>query len=198
MKNFRECEESVSPVIGVILLVGMTVTMVSVIAVSVFAFKIPESPPYARIVIVEAKGVMTGDLYENLIVLRHKGGDILAENDTKIIIAGRGCAYTGNMSSCVLKDMRVTYRDLTGENYYYDGTSYASKKIMEGTSWDAGEMVDLYGRDGINIGSSITSNQGNTVDHKWKLAAGSTVQVTVIDIPTNQAVAISSATVKKV
>ncbi len=193
MRNFKVDEYAVSPVVGVILMVGMTVIMVSAVAVSVFAFSIPESAPHAKIVVVEARGDMDDDLHENKIVLKHKGGDALNENNTKIIITGKGCAYTGNMSSCLLKDMRATYGDLTGENYYHNGTDFTLKQIVSGTSWDAGEQIELYGRDGVDLDYSDTRN---TVDSKWKIDAGSTVSVTIIDTITNQVIATSRLTVK--
>ncbi len=189
MRIFRVDEDGVSPVIGVVLMVGLTVIMVSAVAVSVFAFSIPESGPHAKIVVVEARGDMDDEpLHHSTIVLKHKGGDALNENNTKIIITGKGCAYTGYMSSCLLKDMRATYGDLTGENYIesYDG------EIVDGTSWDAGETITLYGSDGM----TFFGHQRNNVDSKWTIDAGSTVLVTIIDTITNQAIATSRVTVK--
>ncbi|MCZ7398901.1 MAG: type IV pilin N-terminal domain-containing protein [Candidatus Methanoperedens sp.] len=191
MKNFKAGEDAVSPVIGVVLMVGMTVIMISAVAVSVFAFSVPESAPHAKIVVVEARGDMddSDGLHENKIVLKHKGGDALDENNTKIIITGKGCAYTGTMeTSCFLGNMRATYSDLAGENYIleYDG------EIVEGTSWDAGETITLYGSDGIHP----FGNRHNNADCKWKIDAGSTVLVTIIDTVTNQVIATSRVTVK--
>lgn len=188
MEKFRESKDAVSPVVGVVLLVGLTVIMISTIAVSVLSFSIPEGAPQAKIVLVEAKGDIDVPLHHNIIVIKHKGGDSLNENDTKIVITGKGCAYTD--SSCILKDMRTAYMDLTGKNYYYIGQN----EIVEGTTWDAGEIITLYGYDGHNIGTIF--DQGNTVDNKWKLLAGSTVSVTIIDTTTNQVIAVSQATVK--
>lgn len=192
MRKFGGSEEAVSPVIGVVLMVGLTVIMISAVAVSVLAFTLPESAPQAKIVVVEAKGNITV-LYKNHIILRHKGGDALFENDTSIIIRGRGYAYTGTDTG-PLKDIRVTYRDLTGNNYGGLGGINLGE-IVEGTSWDAGETITLYGKDGTYMGTA--SPQNNTVDYKWKLHAGSTVVITVIDIPSNQVIANSRAIVKQ-
>jgi len=57
MIKFRESEESVASVISVILLLGITVIMVSLIAISLFGFTIPEGAPQAKIVVVEARGI---------------------------------------------------------------------------------------------------------------------------------------------
>ncbi len=185
MRNFKAGEDAVSPVIGVVLMVGMTVIMISAVAVSVLAFSVPESAPQARIVVVEAEGDMDEALYENKIVLKHKGGDRLNENNTKIIITGKGYTYTGTDPEYhSAQDMRVVYYDLTGDNDLLG----ADEEIVEGISWDAGEQIELYGRDGYTA--------ENAVDSKWKLDAGSTVLVTIIDTITNQVITTSRVTVK--
>ncbi len=191
MKKFVESEEAVSPVIGVMSMLTLTVIMISIVALSVFSFALPESAPHAKIVIVEAKGdIGTTALHDNFIVLKHKGGDSLNENDTKIIVTGKGYTYPAgedpHLSSA--QNMRVTYTDLIGENYIesYDG------EIVDGTSWDTGETITLYGSDGV----APFGFHHNTVDNKWKIDDGSTVSVTIIDTTTNEVIAVSQATVK--
>ena len=185
MRNFRVDEYAVSQVIGVVLMTGMTVIMISAVAISIFSFSLPESAPHAKIVIVEAKGGINKYLHENVIMLKHKGGDALNENDTKIIITGKGYKYTGaDPEYHSAQDLRVVYYDLTGDNDLLG----ANEEIVEGTSWYAGEQIELYGRDGHLA--------ENMVDSKWKLQSGSEVVITIIDIPTNQVIAVTSATVK--
>ncbi len=187
-KSLGKNEDAVTPVIGTTLLVGMTVVMITTVAISVLGFALPENVPYAKIVIVEARGDMSEALKDNFIILKHKGGDAIAENGTKVIITGKGCAYaTGSL--CVLGDMRATYRDLAGENYIesYNG------EIVVGTLWDAGETITLYGSDGI----APFGIHHNAVDNKWKLQAGSTVLVTILDITTQEVIAVSQAIVKQ-
>lgn len=193
MKKHWKNDGAVSSVVGVILMVGMVVIMVSVVAISVMGFALPDIAPQAKIAIVEAKGDIDDSLYKNQIILRHKGGEALVENYTKIIINGRGYAYTGDSAGVPLKDIRVTYRDLIGENYYHNGTGYDNKEIVTGTSWDAGETITLYGRDGIDL--DHTDNRNN-VDYKWKLDAGTTVTVTIIDTTTNEVITVLQTTVK--
>jgi|GEM_PF-6412580 len=102
--------------------------------------------------------------------------------------------YTGtdqNFTSA--RDTRVVYRDLSGDNY--GGVhGYNLGEIVEGTTWYAGEKIEIYGTDGINIGRIV--RQGNNVDSKWKLQAGSVASVTIIHRPTNQIIAISRITVE--
>jgi len=149
MRNFRVDDYAVSPVVGVILMVGMTVIMVSAVAVSIFAFSIPEIAPHVMIVVEEAKGdIGHTALNKSFITLKHKGGDPLFENNTRIIITGKGYVYTGTDPHYTsARDIRVTYRDLAGENYI----SGFDKEIVEGTSWDAGETITLYGSDGRDL-----------------------------------------------
>lgn len=190
MRNFKVGEDAVSPIIGVVLMVGLTVVMVSAVAVSIFAFSIPfKNAPHARIVVVEARGDIGNEpLHHNVLMLKHKGGDTLQENYTKIIITGKGYSYTGTdpkLSNA--RNVRVIYEDLTGENDIFGAED---EEIVKGTSWEAGQQIELYGRDG-NIDK-------NTVDGKWKLQSGSDVVITVIDIPTNQVIAVARATVKQI
>lgn len=185
-------EDAVSPVIGVVLMVGMTVIMISAVAVSVLAFSVPESAPEARIVVVEAKGGMNPvNLNNNIIVLRHKGGDELGENNTKIIIKGRGYAYTGSYTGGTppVQDITVTYHNLKGTHYDDDDQS-TQEDIVIGNTWSAGETATLRGRDG--------QDNSNTCKQKYRLEAGSTVSVTIIDTTTNQVIAATQATVKDV
>lgn len=177
--NFLKNEEGVSQVIGATLMVGMTVILVSFAGVAVLGFGLPANTPQAKIVITEAEGYEY-DPNMNSIVLRHKGGEALIKNDTKVIIRGRGyIEYLGGDTT--IEDIKVTYSDLTGVHI-------TSSEIVEGNTWDAGESITLYGSD---------EDGDNTVDIKWKLEPGSTVLVTIIYIPTSEVIATSQAIVKQ-
>ena len=185
---------AVSPVIGATLMMGMTVIMISAVAISVLGFSLPESAPQAKIVVLEAKGGLTPtDLDENLIVLRHKGGDTLTENETKIIIRGRGTAYpdTMNVTEATAaglmnpQDITVEYRHLRGTHH---GTHYGYEQILDGNSWSAGEVVSLLGEDG--------GDSSNGSDQKWRFNASTVITVTIIDVSTNEVIAVSQAPVK--
>lgn len=191
-KSLGKNEDAVTPVIGTTLLVGMTVVMITTVAISVLGFALPEDVPHAKIVIVEAKGdIGNTALNKSFVKLKHKGGDALFENVTRIIITGKGYAYTGaDPQYTSARDTRVTYRDLAGENYI----SGFDNEIVEGTAWDAGETITLYGSDGRDLD---LYGWHNNVDSKWKLQAGSTVSVTILDIATQEVIAVSQATVKQ-
>lgn len=195
MKKHWKNDWAVSSVIGVILMVGMVVIMVSVVAISVMGFALPESAPQAKIVVVEAKGGMEPTiLNKNLILLRHKGGDILTENETKIIIRGRGTAYPNTMNDSEAtaaglmneQDIIVEYHHLRGSHY---DRPYNYDQILDGDSWSAGEVVSLAGRDG--------DDSSNGCEQKWRFKADTVITVTVIDTSTNGIIAVSRATVKQ-
>lgn len=183
-----------SQAIAVVLLIAITVILISGIAATVLATTLPDITPQAKIVAVEATGDTDVELYKNKISLRHKGGDNLLKNKTKIILRGKGYTYTtGTDPHLPAHDVQITYMDLSGDNY---GGNFGFNlgDIVDGVAWDAGEQIELYGKDGRNIG--LIMGQGNTVDCKWKLKAGTEVRVTLIDISTNQVIATSTITVK--
>lgn len=208
MKNFRGREDAVSSVIGVVLLLGLTVVMVSIIALSVFAFGAlqPQQPaPQAKIEVREARGNIA-NLTGNEVVLIHKGGDNLYPDKVKIVIRGTGkealkSGGDGGIGSAPTGSITITYNNLEGYNYVnYSGTRKDNyflghedlefAKIIQGDVWTAGEKIVLYGADGK------ASNYNNSVNKKWELNPGSSVTITPIDIPTSQVIAVASAKVK--
>ncbi len=83
--NFLKEEDAVSPVIGVILMVAITVILAAVIAAFVFGMGPPEQAPTAAI---RASAATIGD---NVTVkLEHQGGDavVLSSTNTKITVSG--------------------------------------------------------------------------------------------------------------
>ncbi len=203
MRKFGEGEEAVSVVIGTVLMLGLTVIMVSAIAVSVYGFSIPESAPQAKIVVREARGNISY-LTGNEIVLIHKGGDTLYPDMVKIVIHGEGkeaLKIGGSIPTAALGKIAITYNNLKYYNYVgsgerkdhyflgYENLDFA--KIITGDAWSAGDKVVLYGADGTN------SWNKNNVDKKWELKPGTKVTITLIDIPTSQTIAVTSAIVKE-
>ncbi len=87
MKMFRKDEEAVSPVIGVILMVAITVILAAVIAAFVFGLGGSQTnAPTASIVASNYPDTTTADMK-----IQHKGGDILKGGEWKlsIVIAGQ-------------------------------------------------------------------------------------------------------------
>jgi len=78
-KSFLKNEDGVSPVIGVILMVAITVILAAVVAGFVFgAIDMPGATPTASISVDSAT--------EDEIVLVHDGGDSLMYSDTSIVV----------------------------------------------------------------------------------------------------------------
>ncbi len=80
LPKFGREEKAVSPVIGVILMVAITVILAAVIASFVFGIgsKAPKAAPQ-----VSLQAIAPAD---NKIIITHQGGDSILWNDTKIII----------------------------------------------------------------------------------------------------------------
>lgn len=82
MRLFRRNEEAVSPVIGVILMVAITVILAAVIAAFVFGLGgSQEKAPTASITVANNPDTTTIDLKIN-----HKGGDTLKGGDWKLSV----------------------------------------------------------------------------------------------------------------
>lgn len=85
-------EDAVSPVIGVILMVAITVILAAVIAAFVFGMGPPEQAPQASL---RASAVETADSH-TAIMIEHQGGDeiVLASTSTKFTVDGNDVNYT--------------------------------------------------------------------------------------------------------
>ncbi|WP_203218990.1 type IV pilin [Geoglobus acetivorans] len=84
MKLFRD-EKGVSPVIGVILMVAITVILAAVIASFVFGLgsKAPKSAPQAQLVVVKAVNGSAKDY----VLIDHQGGESIYLPDIKVVIS---------------------------------------------------------------------------------------------------------------
>ncbi len=78
--KFRKDEEAVSPVIGVILMVAITVILAAVIAAFVFGMGTPTAAPQASIVISSTSATT------DTINLTHRGGEAIDLGKVKAII----------------------------------------------------------------------------------------------------------------
>ena len=89
--QFLKEEDAVSPVIGVILMVAITVILAAVIAAFVFGMGPPEQAPQASI---RANADTIGG--ESVIKLQHQGGDVVSTlaTNTRITVSGSANATT--------------------------------------------------------------------------------------------------------
>jgi len=93
--KFRADEKAVSPVIGVILMVAITVILAAIIAAFVFGMAPPSMAPQASIrgtVVQDADGV-------NYIRLEHQGGDTLTVDSAHVNILVGGASVTNKAIS---------------------------------------------------------------------------------------------------
>ena len=117
--NFLKEEDAVSPVIGVILMVAITVILAAVIAAFVFGMGPPEQAPQSAI---RASAATIGT---NVTVkLEHQGGDavVLSSTNTKIAVSGN----TTTADSDVAFDTDADGQQFeAGETFYlyYTGTA---------------------------------------------------------------------------
>ncbi len=85
--KFGKNDEAVSPVIGVILMVAITVILAAVIAAFVFGMGPPAKAPQASIQITSVSSA-TGN-----ITLSHQGGDAIDLNKVKAVIDGTSSSH---------------------------------------------------------------------------------------------------------
>ena len=100
---FSKDEEAVSPVIGVILMVAITVILAAVIAAFVFGMggNLTEAPPSVSLVASSNSATSGAD-----IIIKHTGGDVLAGSDWKVSVVAAG-NNTGYVTSSSVDDFSV-------------------------------------------------------------------------------------------
>lgn len=91
MLKMNRNEDAVSPVIGVILMVAITVILAAVIAAFVFGMGAPETAPQASL-----KGSPAADGTDTVLKLEHQGGDMVTFTDANTRVTVNGA--TVNMS----------------------------------------------------------------------------------------------------
>ena len=112
--RFLKEEDAVSPVIGVILMVAITVILAAVIAAFVFGMGPPEQAPQASI-----RGSADTVGTDNVLKLEHQGGEAitLTDSKTKVTIDGEPVSLTYLASDSQFDAGEALY-------IYYNGTSY--------------------------------------------------------------------------
>ena len=157
--QFLEEEGAVSPVIGVILMVAITVILAAVIAAFVFGMGPPEQAPQASIrgSADTATDATTSDSY-NVLKLEHQGGEAITLTDS---------------------NTRVTI----------DGTAVKLNQLVDDDSrFDAGEELYIFENGtAITMGTS-TVMEGDTINSSIALS-GEIANVKIIDVGSQQMIA---------
>jgi flagellin-like protein len=128
-RKFSKDEDAVSPVIGVILMVAITVILAAVIATSVFNMSdnLGESPPTVSITAKNNAADSTLD-----IIIDHNGGDPLKGSEWKISVAKEG-TNPKYVTSTASDDFEVGGRIIMEGDETIAGNSY--NFTGAGTSW---------------------------------------------------------------
>lgn len=99
LKNLNRNENAVSPVIGVILMVAITVILASVIAVFVFSMAPPKQAPS-----ISAKLEVNGTSID----IRHSGGDEIYWNEITVTAEGIGNASVAPTNGTLFVGQKAT------------------------------------------------------------------------------------------
>jgi flagellin-like protein len=118
--QFLKGEDAVSPVIGVILMVAITVILAAVIAAFVFGMGPPEQAPQASL-------RMTADSVtdEKIIKIQHQGGDAINMANTRITLDG------GNFTGETVKVTGLGEFQ-AGNTWYIAGNGTTTAEVMLG------------------------------------------------------------------
>ena len=109
--RLKNNEEAVSPVIGVILMVAITVILAAVIAAFVFGMA---PPPKAPSVQLRVTAVNTSDTGDGQLKLTHNGGDGLILKDEKITVTSAvNDSIIGGITGFTLIEFQVPPTDGT-------------------------------------------------------------------------------------
>lgn len=129
--QFLDTEDAVSPVIGVILMVAITVILAAVIAAFVFGMGPPEQAPQASL-----RASAGGDSNNTYVKLEHQGGDtiIMTDTVTKVVVnttplTNYNLGEFGAGETLYLSDTTVTNTTPTGSSVASTGQTVNVKII---------------------------------------------------------------------
>lgn len=209
----ESASEAITPIIGSILLLLITLALVGIVSISAFDLsgsKAGFQPQMALITLESCEGGLFGigpmaeraTLEENRIVLLHEGGSSLPLDSTSIRILGYGNSYRGipgRGGTPLIGNLSISYLNIniTGKNPDYETRNRA---VLKDGLWSAGENLILCGQDSSvsRIDSSVKVNVngiGNTSDN-FGFKAGSEINLKVIDSEGKNVIAEQTAVVK--
>lgn len=190
-------DQGVTPVMGVLLMLVLTMILAAVTAVSLAGVTSPfEKGVMANVELELIEGGVPNEVryMENFIMLAHKGGDPLPLENTQIVIIGQGSSYTGVVAhggKIVNGNAQVTYVNLcpAGKEPHYITRNPC---IIDGY-WSVGEVIVLNGDDGLGPGhnSTVTVQVGSNTNtsNNFGLKTGTKVTVKIIEKPSGRLIA---------
>lgn len=165
MKNrmkITKNEDAVSPVIGVILMVAITVILAAVIAAFVFGMGTPTKTPTVNMQLVRAQVNGTGN---GTIILTHSGGETITLSDVKLIIYSDSTHKTA--VNPLLEFGNVTALPASSElKLSFDPTS----KLLQSIILD-GTLYGNLGTKNPNTYAITTPGQSVTIEF-WYIPSG--------------------------
>ncbi|OPY21411.1 MAG: hypothetical protein A4E24_00585 [Methanomethylovorans sp. PtaU1.Bin093] len=197
----RFTDQGISPVVGTLLMLAITMLLIGITAVSLAGVPNPLKKGLTADVELELieGGIPNEVRYkENLITLAHNGGDPLPLENIRIVIIGQGSSYTGVVAHggrIVNGDVQVTYLDLcsTGKETHY---AKRNSCIADGY-WSAGEVIVLNGDDGLGHNSTVSVQVGSITNtsNNFGLKKGTEIIVKIIESPSNRLISSCDAKV---
>ncbi len=197
--NIKRDDAAVSPVIGAILLILLTVLFAGITASSVYGKDYASSIGPAPMAVIEIESVTGGvpnkvQYEENYIVLMHKGGDPLQTELTRIIVTGEGSSHTGIVGyggKIQYGDLSIIYDDLTHKD---KKTHFASNNVDTSDGvWSSGELLIINGDDspvdGVPSSVHVTVKGMTNTSNNYGLKHNSIITVKVFDQNTNRIIA---------
>ena len=199
--QIRFTDQGISPVVGTLLMLAITMLLIGITAVSLAGVPNPLKKGLTADVELELieGGIPNEVRYkENLITLAHNGGDPLPLENIRIVIIGQGSSYTGVVAHggrIVNGDVQVTYLDLcsTGKETHY---AKRNSCIADGY-WSAGEVIVLNGDDGLGHNSTVSVQVGSITNtsNNFGLKKGTEIIVKIIESPSNRLISSCDAKV---
>lgn len=116
--RFLKEEDAVSPVIGVILMVAITVILAAVIAAFVFGMGPPEQAPQASIRGSADTGTDTAGDEFNILKLEHQGGEAITLTDAKTKVTVDGESVTLDVTDTQFDAGEALYLYNVSDVYY--------------------------------------------------------------------------------
>ncbi len=140
---FRKNEDAVSPVIGVILMVAITVILAAVIAAFVFGLGGSQAAaPTASIVVANSPD--TANVVD--LKIQHKGGDLLKGGDWKLSIVPNGDApvfVTSQSGNDLAVGAQIITHNVTNSGSNITVTNTSVTKDPPQDVWTAGSKYDV-------------------------------------------------------
>ncbi len=161
-------EKAVSPVIGVILMVAITVILAAVIASFVFGLgsKAPKSAPQAQLVASADADNTNYNGKVDLVVIEHQGGENIPWDDIKVLVEGKNTSAVTDAENININ----VFGNWTADNIGKQGIYWNQSEISRNQFWEPGEKLLI----------------GFNDSHNNMFDPGETVTIKVLHTPSNQ------------